>query len=100
VHSLPDVNFETLRHLCYHLTQVMAHSDVNKMDLKNLAIVFGPTLVRAADDNMMAMITDMAHQCRIIESILSACDWFFEEDIKKGERNAEKVLSTFRKTYT
>jgi hypothetical protein len=41
------------------------------------AIVFGPTLVRTSDDNMLLMVTDMAHQCRIIESILSNSDWFF-----------------------
>ena len=65
--------------MCRHLTRVIAHSDANKMDLKNVAIVFGPTLVRTADDNMLAMVTDMAHQCRIIESILNHCEWFFAE---------------------
>ncbi len=54
------------------------------MDLKNLAIVFGPTLVRTADDNMLAMVTDMAQQCRIIETILCKGDWFFKEDQDLG----------------
>ena len=36
------------------------------MEVRNLAIVFGPTLVRPADDNMLSMVTDMSHQCRII----------------------------------
>ena len=74
-----QVNFETLAYVCRHLTRVVSHSDSNKMDLKNVAIVFGPTLVRTADDNMLAMVTDMAHQCRIIESILNHCEWFFAE---------------------
>ncbi len=50
------------------------------MEIRNLAIVFGPTLVRPADDNMLSMVTDMSHQCRIIESILTNFDWFFSED--------------------
>ena len=70
--------------MCRHLTRVIAHSDANKMDLKNVAIVFGPTLVRTADDNMLAMVTDMAHQCRIIESILNHCEWFFSDPDADG----------------
>ena len=77
IRRLPDVNFATMRFVCRHLTKIVANSDVNKMEVKNLAIVFGPTLVRASEDNMMSMITDMGQQCRIIESILSNCDWFF-----------------------
>lgn len=40
------------------------------MEARNLAIVFGPTLVRSADDNMVTMVTDMSHQCRIVESLI------------------------------
>lgn len=36
-----------------------------------MAIVFGPTLVRAASDDMLAMVNDMSSQCRIIESFLT-----------------------------
>jgi len=80
IRRLPDVNYATLQFVCRHLTKVISKSDVNKMEVKNLAIVFGPTLVRTSDDNMMSMITDMGQQCRIIESILSNCDWFFSQD--------------------
>ena len=40
------------------------------MEAKNLAIVFGPTLIRTTDDNMTAMFTDMSDHCKIIESII------------------------------
>lgn len=40
------------------------------MEARNLAIVFGPTLVRTADDNMVTMVTDMSHQCRIVETLI------------------------------
>lgn len=42
------------------------------MDVRNLAIVFGPTLVRrtSASDDVESMVTDMSDQCRIVESIL------------------------------
>jgi len=41
------------------------------MDGRNLAIVFGPTLIRTSDENMVTMVTDMSDQCRIVESIIA-----------------------------
>lgn len=46
------------------------------MDTRNLAIVFGPTIVRSGED-VMSLVTDMSDQCRIIESIIVYCDWVF-----------------------
>ena len=40
------------------------------MDTRNLAIVFGPTLVRTTDESMVTMVKDMSDQCRIVESII------------------------------
>ena len=57
--------------------------------MRNLAIVFGPTLVRPADDNMMSMVTDMSQQCRIIESILSHFEWFFSDDEEELDEEDE-----------
>ncbi|XP_063975013.1 uncharacterized protein LOC135161407 isoform X2 [Diachasmimorpha longicaudata] len=82
--DLPEHHFETLKYLMFHLKRVVEHSEINKMEAKNLAIVFGPTLVRASGsrDNMVTMVTDMSHQCRIVESLLNNVDWFFcEEDL-------------------
>ena len=55
-----------------------------------MAIVFGPTLVRPADDNMMSMVTDMSQQCRIIESILSHFEWFFSDEEDLDEEVSDK----------
>ncbi|XP_033219200.1 uncharacterized protein LOC117174310 isoform X12 [Belonocnema kinseyi] len=80
--DLPEHHFETLKYLMFHLKKVVEHSEANKMEAKNLAIVFGPTLVRASGsrDNMVTMVTDMSHQCRIVESLLNNVDWFFSEE--------------------
>ncbi len=80
IRDLPHVHYETLCHLSRHLAKVVEHSELNKMDLKNLAIVFGPTLVRPADDNMLSLVTDMQEQCRIIESVISQFEWFFNHN--------------------
>jgi hypothetical protein len=80
VKSLPPHNYHTLKHIVLHLSNVVDNSDVNKMEAKNLAIVFGPNLVRPADDNMETMVNNMTHQCKIVETLLTAADWFFAED--------------------
>ena len=46
------------------------------MDTRNLAIVFGPTLVRSGDD-LASLVKDMSDQCRIIESLIVYCEWMF-----------------------
>ena len=43
---------------------------VFQMDPHNLAIVFGPTLVRPQEDSMVVMVRDMTDQCKVIESII------------------------------
>ncbi|XP_037510211.1 rho GTPase-activating protein 23 isoform X3 [Rhipicephalus sanguineus] len=77
VHELPVHNFETLKFLMQHLKKVVAHSETNKMEARNLAIVFGPTLVRTADNSMLTMITDMSHQCHITEALINYADYIF-----------------------
>ncbi|XP_064648445.1 rho GTPase-activating protein 21-like isoform X2 [Lineus longissimus] len=77
IHELPETHFETFKHLAQHLNTVAAHGQYNKMDAKNLAIVFGPTLIRNVSEDRVAMVADMSDQCRIIESIITHNDWFF-----------------------
>lgn len=40
------------------------------MEPRNLAIVFGPTLVRTTEDNMTHMVTHMPDQYRIVEALI------------------------------
>ncbi|KAF3904073.1 hypothetical protein ABW21_db0203862 [Orbilia brochopaga] len=44
VHELPIENFTLLRLLASHLITVVENADVNKMTVKNVGIVFSPTL--------------------------------------------------------
>ena len=66
------------------------------MEIRNLAIVFGPTLVRTTDDNMVSMVTDMSQQCRIIESILANWDYFFSdtEEVEVKEEGVDENIVT------
>ncbi|CAL1528463.1 unnamed protein product [Lymnaea stagnalis] len=77
LHLLPPHNNETLKHMAEHLNKVASYGNINKMDAKNLAIMFGPTLVRKKGDDTVSLVTDMSDQCRIVESIILHHDWFF-----------------------
>ncbi|XP_043231294.1 rho GTPase-activating protein 23-like isoform X3 [Amphibalanus amphitrite] len=87
VNRLPDHNYETLKHLLRHLRRVTDPANNNKMDLKNLAIVFGPTLVRSSDDSTTALVTDMSQQCGIVKTLISELDYYFppEEADETGD---------------
>lgn len=71
VKRLPDHHYHTLKHLMFHLQKIVDNCEVNRMAHKNLAIVFGPTIVRAGQESMETMVNDMTHQCKIVESLLS-----------------------------
>ncbi|XP_014241516.1 rho GTPase-activating protein 21-A isoform X3 [Cimex lectularius] len=100
VHELPDHHHHTLKHLMMHLKLVVEHSIINKMEARNLAIVFGPTLVRAADDNMVTMVTDMSHQCRIVETLIQHADWCFGDEsldrlrLQEAHDNGGQILES------
>ncbi|TNN27445.1 Rho GTPase-activating protein 21 [Liparis tanakae] len=47
------------------------------MEPRNLALVFGPTLVRTSEDNMTDMVTHMPDRYKIVETLILHHDWFF-----------------------
>nr|CAI5848051.1 unnamed protein product [Callosobruchus analis] len=62
VRSLPKHNYHTLRHVIMHLKRVADNCHMNRMEAKNLAIVFGPTIVRPEGENMETMVNHMTNQ--------------------------------------
>ncbi|XP_060529948.1 rho GTPase-activating protein 21-like isoform X3 [Cylas formicarius] len=79
VRALPKHNYHTLKHVVHHLKRVADNSNVNKMEAKNLAIVFGPTIVRPECETMENMVNNMTSQCKIVESLITNADWFFPD---------------------
>ncbi|KAM9392876.1 rho GTPase-activating protein 23 isoform 2-T2 [Pholidichthys leucotaenia] len=86
IQDLPDHYYHTLKFLVSHLKTVADHSDKNKMEPRNLALVFGPTLVRTSEDNMKDMVTHMPDRYKIVETLIQHCDWFFTEELDKDEK--------------
>lgn len=71
VRYLPKHNYHTLKHVILHLKRVADNWQYNKMESKNLAIVFGPTIVRPEGETMESMVTNMNNQCKIVESLIA-----------------------------
>ncbi|OXB55661.1 UNVERIFIED_CONTAM: hypothetical protein H355_005780, partial [Colinus virginianus] len=78
--------YETLKFLVGHLKTIADHSEKNKMEPRNLALVFGPTLVRTSEDNMTDMVTHMPDRYKIVETLIQHSDWFFSDKEDKGEK--------------
>uniref|UniRef100_A0A8C7DF77 Rho GTPase activating protein 23 n=1 Tax=Oncorhynchus kisutch TaxID=8019 RepID=A0A8C7DF77_ONCKI len=78
--------YHTLKFLVGHLKTVADHCEKNKMEPRNLALVFGPTLVRTSEDNMTDMVTHMPDRYKIVETLIQHYIWFFSEDLDKDEK--------------
>ncbi|CAG8618131.1 12011_t:CDS:10, partial [Dentiscutata heterogama] len=89
VNNLPDPNYSTLKYLMGHLHKIVQNQDINKMNVQNLGIVFGPTLMGSpAISNPVSLqnsstapvapyvasdgggFNDMGWQCKVVEIIL------------------------------
>ncbi|TKR77120.1 hypothetical protein L596_018149 [Steinernema carpocapsae] len=78
--KLPDEHYATLKYLMEHFRSVVSHSAVNKMEVRNMALMFGPSIVRPSDDTMATLVTHMSDQCRLIESFINYFDWMFDDN--------------------
>ncbi|XP_047463139.1 oligophrenin-1-like isoform X2 [Mugil cephalus] len=73
-YKLPEKNREMLEMLIKHLVHVCSHSDENLMTPSNMAVIFGPTLMRAKEETVAAML-DIKFQNIVVEILI--------EDYKK-----------------
>jgi hypothetical protein len=76
--AIPSGHLSTLNYLCEHLLRVAEQSASNKMAVNNVAIVFGPTLVRKNAPTMDNIIKDTPFQSGIVEEILTQLAWFMD----------------------
>ncbi|KAJ3600313.1 hypothetical protein NHX12_031298, partial [Muraenolepis orangiensis] len=86
IRDLPDHYYHTLKFLIGHLKNVADNSDKNKMEPRNLALVFGPTLVRTSEDNMTDMVTHMPDRYKIVETLIQHYIWFFTDEMDMDEK--------------
>ncbi|XP_073722838.1 rho GTPase-activating protein 27 isoform X2 [Misgurnus anguillicaudatus] len=76
VQHLPSSNHDTMEALFRHLRKVIQHGDENRMTVQNVAIVFGPTLLKPEVET--ANITMyMVFQNQIVEFLLNEFESIF-----------------------
>ncbi|XP_054860723.1 rho GTPase-activating protein 27 isoform X1 [Amphiprion ocellaris] len=76
VKSLPPPNHDTMKLLFGHLHRVIEYGEDNRMTVQNVAIVFGPTLLRPEmESSNIAM--HMVFQNQIVEFILNEYERIF-----------------------
>ncbi|KAL3042270.1 hypothetical protein OYC64_020253 [Pagothenia borchgrevinki] len=75
-HKLPEKNREMVEMLIKHLINVCSHSDENRMTPSNMAVIFGPTLMRAQEETVAAML-DIKFQNIVVEILIENCKKIF-----------------------
>ncbi|KAL6094580.1 arhgap27 [Pungitius sinensis] len=76
VQSLPSPNHDTMKLLFGHLRRVIQFGEDNRMTVQNVAIVFGPTLLRP-EMEASNITMHMVFQNQIVELILNEYERFF-----------------------
>ncbi|XP_051938411.1 N-chimaerin [Hippocampus zosterae] len=74
---LPASHNETLKYLMAHLKRVAQNEKSNRMNAENLAIVFGPTLMRSPDLDAMTALNDIRYQRQVVEVLIKNVDALF-----------------------
>lgn len=77
MHRLPKPNMDMLEIVIRHLKAVSIKCHKNKMSVFNLGVVFGPTLLRAAEETL-ASILDIKFNNVVIEILIENYDLIFK----------------------
>ncbi|KAK1788298.1 hypothetical protein P4O66_016737 [Electrophorus voltai] len=78
VYKLPDKNKEMLDILIKHLLVVSTHSQKNLMTVSNLGVIFGPTLMRAQEETVAAMM-NIKFQNIVVEILIENYEKIFHQ---------------------
>lgn len=89
--SLPQANRDLLGYLCAFLEEVAEHEQNNRMNVKNVAIVFAPNVLRPQFETVGSMTADMAVTIEVIETLIRFNSEIFPPKFAKGGRVARDM---------
>jgi hypothetical protein len=78
VNELPKCHRDTLQFLIFHLSRVLQHTPVNLMTALNLAVCFGPTIMRPQETNRE--LAESNNQIKCVFMLLSNYKTIFGEE--------------------
>ncbi|XP_022094840.1 beta-chimaerin-like isoform X2 [Acanthaster planci] len=80
LYNIKPAHYHTLKHLINHLNRVVQHKEQNKMSAENVGIVFGPTLLREANDQtIMDNLYLLTYQKKVVEILVENPDIMFDK---------------------
>ncbi|KAJ2320260.1 hypothetical protein GGI00_006262, partial [Coemansia sp. RSA 2681] len=92
VHALPVPNYTVLKRLVEHLERVTDYEEVNHMYGTNLALVFGPSLLRPppGSSSFALAMSNLGHAQSVIKNLILQYHWIFnvEEEAEPIEEEA------------
>lgn len=83
VHRLPKTHFEMLEIIILHLRKVSLKSHKNRMSIFNLGVVFGPTLLKANEDSLAAVL-EIKFNNLVIEILIENYELIFKNSPGKS----------------
>ncbi|KAG0266631.1 hypothetical protein BGZ95_003020 [Linnemannia exigua] len=87
IRTLPPPNYILLKRIIEHLERVTDYEEINHMYATNLAIVFGPTLLRPGGTSANSFATSMknlGHQQNIVRNMILQYHWLFDVEDEEG----------------
>ncbi|XP_043913040.1 oligophrenin-1 isoform X2 [Protopterus annectens] len=75
-YKLPDINRQMLELIIRHLVNVCSFSKENLMTSSNMGVIFGPTLMRAQEETVAAMM-NIKFQNIVVEILIEHCNKIF-----------------------
>ncbi|KAJ1996175.1 hypothetical protein GGI25_002166 [Coemansia spiralis] len=93
VHALPIANYTVLKRLVEHLERVTDCEEVNHMYGTNLALVFGPSLLRPppGSSSFALAMSNLGHAQSVIKNLILQYHWLFnvEEEAEPIDEDGE-----------
>lgn len=83
--QLPVSNFNSLHYLIVHLKRVVDHAEENKMNSKNLGVIFGPSLIRprpTAAPITISSLAEYTNQARLVEFLITYSQKIFDGSLQ------------------
>ncbi|XP_032343013.1 rho GTPase-activating protein 29 [Camelus ferus] len=83
--QLPASNFNSLHYLIVHLKRVVDHAEENKMNSRNLGVIFGPSLVRprpTAAPISISSLAEYSNQARLVEFLITYSQKIFDGSLR------------------
>ncbi|CAH1777280.1 unnamed protein product [Owenia fusiformis] len=96
--ELPEVNYNTLKALIFHLVAVVENEAENKMGAINLGSLFGPALMTLDDTGIRGGFSQTQYEISCLVDMLTYYEWLFEVKIqeKEKERKIQEALEKMK----